>query len=106
MTKILKLRYSVYIDSRKLFFNARIIPHIDYSSVVRDGCSDVLKKIFNSLHRRAVKLIFPDKTQRREEIHTEKKLKEMRTMIAYTNNLNVTRVCSCTGTLTRRPQSI
>ena len=39
-----KLRYIVDIDTRKLFFNAHIKPHIDYASVVWDGCSDVLKR--------------------------------------------------------------
>ena len=34
-----KLRYIVDIDTRKLFFNAHIKPHIDYASVVWDGCS-------------------------------------------------------------------
>ena len=57
---LLKLRYSVDIDTRKLFFNAHIKPHIDYASVMWYGCSDVLKKRLNSLHKRAVKLIFPD----------------------------------------------
>ena len=55
-----KLRYIVDIDTRKLFFSAHIKPHVDYASVVWDGCSDVLKKRFNSLHRRAEKFIFPD----------------------------------------------
>ena len=40
-----------------------------------DGCSDVLKKRLNSLHRRAVKLILPDTT-----LTTDQKLKEMRIM--------------------------
>ena len=39
-----KLRYIVDIDTRKLFFNAHIKPHIDCASVVWDGCSDVLKR--------------------------------------------------------------
>ena len=69
-----KLRYIVNIDTRKLFFNAHIKPHTDYASVVWDGCSD-LKKILNSLHRRAVKFIFPDTT-----LTTDQKLKEMRIM--------------------------
>ena len=56
-----KLRYIVDIDTRKLFFSAHIKPHIDYALVVWDGCSDVPKKRLHSLHRRAVKLIFPDK---------------------------------------------
>ena len=33
-----KLRYIVNIDTRKLFFNAHIKPHIGYASVVWDGC--------------------------------------------------------------------
>ena len=70
-----KLRYIVDIDTRKLFFNAHIKPHIAYASVVWDGCSDVLKKRLNSLHRRAVKLILPDTT-----LTTDQKLKEIRIM--------------------------
>ena len=58
---------------RKLCFNSRrrnlyslslslshIKPHIDYASVVWDGCGEVHFKKQNSLHRRAGKLIFPD----------------------------------------------
>ena len=70
-----KLRYIVDIDTRKLFFNAHIKPHIDYASVAQDGCSDVLKKRLNYLHRRAIKLSFPDTTR-----STDQKLKEMRIM--------------------------
>ena len=70
-----KLRYTVDIDTRKLFFNAHIKPHIEYASVVWDGCSHVLNKRLNSLHRRAVKLIFPNTT-----LTTDQKLKEMRIM--------------------------
>ena len=70
-----KLRYIVDIDTRKQFFNAHIKAHINYASVVWDGCSDVLKKRLNSLHRRVVKLIFPDAT-----LNTDQKLKEMRIM--------------------------
>ena len=39
-----KLRYIEDIDTSKLFFSAHIKPHIDYASVMWDGCSDVLKK--------------------------------------------------------------
>ena len=70
-----KLRYVVDIDTRKLFFNAHIKPHIDYASVVWDGCSDVLKKILHSLHRRAVMVILQDTT-----LTTDQKLKQMRRM--------------------------
>ena len=70
-----KLIYIVDIDTRKLFFNDHIKPHIDYVLVVWDGCSYVLKKRLNSLHRKAVKLILPDTT-----LTTDHKLKEMRMM--------------------------
>ena len=66
-----KLRYIVDTDTRKLFFNTQI----DYALVAWDECSDVLRKILNSLHRRAVKLILPDTT-----LTTDQKLKEMRIM--------------------------
>ena len=89
-----KLKYIVDIDTRKLFFNAHIKPHIDYASVVWDGCSDVLKKRLNYLHRRAVKLIRPDTT-----LTTDPKLKEMRIMSLqkqpeYNNGLFMYRLLS------------
>ena len=89
-----KLRYIVDIDTRKLFFNANIKHPIDYASVVWDGCSDVLKKRLNSLHRRAVKLILPDTT-----LTTDQKLKEMRIMslqkqLEYNKGLFMYRVLS------------
>ena len=89
-----KLRYIVDIDTRKLFLNAKIKPNIYYASVVWDGCNDVLKKRLNSLHRRAVKLIFPDTT-----LTTDQKLKEMRIMslqkqLEYNKGLFVNRVLS------------
>ena len=39
-----KLKYIVDTDILKFFFNADIKSHIDYASVVWDGCSDALKK--------------------------------------------------------------
>ena len=56
------LKYIVDTDILKFFFNAHIKSHIDYASVVWDGCSDALKKKrLNSLLRRSGKLILPDK---------------------------------------------
>ena len=55
-----------------MFFNDHFKPHIDYASVVWDGCSNVLKNRLNSLHRRAVKLISPVAT-----LTTDQKLKLM-----------------------------
>ena len=82
-----KLRCIVEIDTRKLFFNALIKHHSDYAAVVWDGCSDVLKKRLNSLHRRPAKLTFPDTI-----LTTDQKLKEMRIMslqkqLEYNNGL-------------------
>ena len=89
-----KLRYIVDIDTMKLFFNAHIKPHIDYASAVWDGCIYVLKKRLNSLHIRAVKLIFPDTT-----LTTDHKLKQMRIMslqkhLEYNKGLVMYRVLS------------
>ena len=65
VTYILKLFLSVpflcskiiiNINTRKIFYNAHIKPHIHYVSAVWDDCSEEhFKKIFNSLHRRAGK---------------------------------------------------
>ena len=55
-----QLQQNINIDTRKIFYNAHIKPHIDYASVVRDGCGEVHFKKLNSLHRRAGKLILPD----------------------------------------------
>ena len=84
-----KLRYIVDIDTRKLFFNAHFKPHIDYASVMWDGCSDVLKKILNSLHRRAVKLILPDKTPT-----TDQKLRSLQKQLEYNKGLFMYRLLS------------
>ena len=46
-----QLQNIINIDTRKLFYNAHIKPHIDYASVVRDGCGEVHLKKPNSLHR-------------------------------------------------------
>ena len=79
---------------------------VDYASVAWDRCSDVLKKRLNSLHRRAVKLIFPDTA-----VTTDQKLKEMRIMslqkqLEYNKGLFMYRVLNneapnltCTHTL-------
>ena len=67
-----KLKYIVDTDTLKLFFNAHFKSHIDYASVVWDGCSDALKKRLNSLLRRAGKLILPDKN-----LNTDQKLNKI-----------------------------
>ena len=36
-----QLQHTISIDARKLFYNGHIKPHIDYASVVWDGCGEV-----------------------------------------------------------------
>jgi len=55
-----QLQHIINIDTGKLFYNAHIKPHIDYASVVWEGCGEVYLKKLNSLHRRAGKLILPE----------------------------------------------
>jgi hypothetical protein len=47
-----RLQSIISYDARKAFFNAHIKAHIDYASILWDGCSDVIFKHINSLHRR------------------------------------------------------
>ena len=73
-----QLQHVINIDSRKLFYNAHIKPHIDYASLVLGGCGEVhfkkkkKKKKLNSLHRRAGKLILPDPS-----LSTEQKMRAL-----------------------------
>ena len=55
----------------KNFHNAHIKPHIDYASVVWDGCGEVYLKL-NFLHRRAGNLILPDPS-----LSTEQKMRAL-----------------------------
>ena len=51
----------ININTRKILYNAHIKPHADYVSAVWGGCSEEhFRKRFNSLHRRAGKLILLD----------------------------------------------
>ena len=57
-----QLRHYVDSDTHKIFFQAHLLSHIDYASTVWSDASEVhLKKLY-SLHRRAAKLILPDKS--------------------------------------------
>ena len=68
-----QLQHIINLDTRKLFYNAHIKPHIDYTSVVWDGCGEVHLNKLNSLHRRAAKLILSDPS-----ISTEQKVSALR----------------------------
>ena len=75
-----------------VFQNSILNPQLSPSLSL--SLSDVLKKRLNSLHRRAVKLIFPDTT-----LTTDQKLKEMRIMslqkqLEYNKGLFMYRVLS------------
>ena len=52
-----KLRRFASPPALKIFFDAHICSHINYSSTIWDGCSEDVKKLPNSVHRRAIKLI-------------------------------------------------
>ena len=67
-----QLQHVINIDTGKIFYNAHIKPHIDYASVVCDGCGEVHFKKLNSLHRRAGKLILPDPS-----LSTEQKMRTL-----------------------------
>ena len=68
-----QLQHIINIDTRKLFYNARIKPHIDYASVVWDGCGEVHLNKLNSHHRREGKLILSDPS-----LSTEQKVSALR----------------------------
>ena len=55
-----QLKHSVDTSKRKSFYHAHISSHLTYASTVWDGCSDILFKKRNLLHRRAAKLTLPD----------------------------------------------
>ena len=52
-----------YVSSQtlKIFYSSHILPHISFSSTVWDGCGETHLHKLNSLHRRAAKLLLPDK---------------------------------------------
>ena len=93
MTGLSKLRHRRH-RHRKLFFSAHIKPHIDFASVVWDGCSDIRKKRLNSLHRRAVKLIFPDTTLTNDQKLKEMRILSLQKLLEYNKGLFMCRVLS------------
>ena len=67
-----KLKKYVDTECLKLFYNAHILSHLNYSSTIWDGCSqDTFNKI-NRLHRRAIKILSPMKN-----ITTDEKMKAL-----------------------------
>ena len=54
---LFKLKHYVDSNARKLFFDAHVMSHINYASVIWRGASENCTKKLNSLHRRAIKLV-------------------------------------------------
>ena len=79
-------------DTRKLFYNARIKPHIDYASVVWDGCGEVHLKQLNSIHRRAGKLILPDPSLSTEQKMNALGILNLPQQLAYNNGIFMNKV--------------
>ncbi|WP_419598339.1 reverse transcriptase domain-containing protein [Thiolapillus sp.] len=67
-----QLKPYVSTDCRKMFFKAHILAHINYASTVWSSASEVHIKKLNSLHRRAAKLMLPDRS-----LSTSAKLKAL-----------------------------
>ena len=77
----------INIDTRKPFYNAHIKPHIDYASVVWDGCGEVHFKKLNSLHRRAGKLILPDTSLSTEQKMSALGILNLPQQLAYSKGI-------------------
>ena len=59
-----------------------------------EECSDVFKKRLNSLHRRAVKLIFPDATLTTDQKLKELRIRSLQKQLEYNKGLCMYRVLS------------
>ena len=68
-----KLRKFVDTEHLKLFFDAHIMSHLNYSSTIWDNCCNDSFKHINSIYRRAVKTISP-----LENTTTEMKMKNLK----------------------------
>ena len=67
-----QLRHYADTNSLLLFYFAHILPHFCYASTLWDSCADKHFKKLNSSHRRAIKLIHPER-----DIDTDIKFKEL-----------------------------
>ena len=62
-----QLKWYVNPQTLRIFYNSHILPHISFSSTVWDGCGETHLNILNSLHRRAAKLLLPEKNTPTDE---------------------------------------
>ena len=68
-----QLRKYITTKNLKMFFDAQIMSHLNFSSTTWDGCSGELLKKLNSIHRRAAKIMVQNPLQT-----TDEKLKNLR----------------------------
>ena len=54
---LLRIKFFLDIHSRKLFYNAYILPHLDYCSTIWGNCSDHLKNELIKIQKRAARII-------------------------------------------------
>ena len=62
-----KCTLNVNSQTLRIVFSSNIMPHINFSSTVWDGCSEIHYSKLNSLHRRTAKLLNQDKNLTTEE---------------------------------------
>ena len=62
-----QLKRYVSPQTLKIFYSSHILPHVSFSSTVWDGCGETHLNKLNSLHRRAAKLLLPDKNSLTDE---------------------------------------
>ena len=67
-----QLKPYVNPQTLKMFYSSHILPHISFSSTVSDGCGETHLNKLNSRHRRAAKLLLPDKN-----LSTDEKMKAL-----------------------------
>ena len=91
-----KLKSFTNQETRKLFYNAHIQTHIDYSSTVWDGASQAILAPLNSLHRRSAKLVI-DESQ--DHLSTDEKLATLEIMplqdrFQYNKSVIMFKICN------------
>ena len=67
-----QLKRYVSPQTLKMFYSSHILTHVSFSSTVWDGCGETHLNKLNSLHRRAAKLLLPDKN-----LSTDEKMKAL-----------------------------
>ena len=81
-----QLKRYVSPQTLKIFYSSHILPHISFSSTVWDGCGETHLNKLNSLHRRAAKLLLPDKNS-----STDEKKRKPLAYYRYRNNCTLIR---------------